>query len=81
MANQEFKLKENIVIEDRETGELYSKFNMTDEVAIKRLRKYPQTITQFEAYPANWQEIVNGELNKKPVEKKPVVRKPRNKKA
>lgn len=62
MAEQKFILKDKIVINDWETGRQYSKFNMTDKDAIERLRKYPKTISQFESFPDNWEDIVFGSV-------------------
>ena len=61
MQNNKFKLKANRIINDVKTGEKLSHVNMTDEKAIERLKKYPQTIDEWDEYPDNWKELIKGE--------------------
>ena len=70
MAEQQFILKDNKVIHDWETGRTYTKYDMTDEYAIARLRKFPKRIDEAEKYPENWQDIVNGITDEKKQEQK-----------
>ena len=42
-------------------GTVYSRNNITDEVAIKLLKSYPQRIDDFESYPEDWEDLI---LNK-----------------
>lgn len=37
----------------------YSRANMTDKVAVKLLKQYPQRIEDFEEYPEEWEQIIN----------------------
>lgn len=57
MADQQFILKDNVLIDIRGKGQ-FTKYNMSDEIAIERLRQFPQRIDEFESYPENWEDIV-----------------------
>ena len=65
MEQNKFKLKENVLIYDFKTGEYLSRFNMTDEKAIQRLRAHPKAIGEFSEFPENWQELIKEESNVK----------------
>lgn len=57
MADQQFILKDNVLIDIRGKGQ-FTKYNMSDEIAIERLREFPQRIDEFISYPKNWEDIV-----------------------
>lgn len=42
-------------------GEIYSNNNLTDEIAIKILKKNKNYITRFSKFPENWQELLDDE--------------------
>ena len=53
-----YVLLNGAIIQEFGTGRVYSNANLTDKVAEKYLRKYPQQIRMFAAYPDDWQERV-----------------------
>ena len=57
MADQQFILKDNVLVNITGKGQ-FTKYNMSDEIAIERLRQFPQRIDEFESYPENWEDIV-----------------------
>ncbi len=57
-----FKLKESVgVILLHGINMELSNANMTDEKALTLLKKYPIHIKSFEAYPQNWEELIDAE--------------------
>ena len=53
-----YVLLNGVIIREFGTGKVYSNANLTDKVAEDWLRKYPQQIRMFAAYPDDWQERV-----------------------
>lgn len=53
-----YVLLNGAIIREFGTGKVYSNANLTDKVAEAWLRKYPQQIKMFAAYPEDWQERV-----------------------
>lgn len=54
----EFILKRGVLFHYKNNP--YTRVNLTDEIAIERLKEYPNTIEQYESYPDNWQELITG---------------------
>lgn len=54
-----YVLLNGAIIREFGTGKVYSNANLTDKVAEDWLRKYPQQIRMFAAYPDDWQERVS----------------------
>lgn len=53
-----YVLLNGVIIREFGTGKVYSNANLTDKVAEAWLRKYPQQIKMFAAYPEDWKERV-----------------------
>lgn len=51
-----YVLLNGVIIREFGTGKVYSNANLTDKVAEAWLRKYPQQIKMFAAYPEDWKE-------------------------
>lgn len=49
----------NVDKDGNKTRTLYNRSNVTDEVSISHLKKYPKTIDWFESVPENWEELVS----------------------
>lgn len=60
-----YVLLNGAIIREFGTGKVYSNANLTDKVAEAWLRKYPQQIKMFAAYPDDWQERVNKVVRKR----------------
>jgi hypothetical protein len=60
----QFELKKDKLIMLHGMSQQVSSKNLTDEMAIALLSKYPSHIKTFEKYPANWEEL----CGRKPVE-------------
>lgn len=60
-----YVLLNGVIIREFGTGKVYSNANLTDKVAEAWLRKYPQQIKMFAAYPDDWQERVNKVVKKR----------------
>lgn len=54
----QFKLKVGIVLALHGLNEMVTESNLTDEKALKILKKYPGHIVSFSAYPADWKALV-----------------------
>ena len=67
-----YVLLNGVIIREFGTGRVYSNANLTDKVAEAWLRKYPQQIKMFAAYPEDWQERV-AKTVKKRVKKEDIV--------
>ena len=61
MPEREFILKHGAVINVGEfgSGRFYIRHTLTDDLALEYLRKNPAGIREFEAYPADWKELVS----------------------
>lgn len=62
-----FKLKGNPVIEVHGLGYALTNANITDELALQLLEKYPAHIVSFEKYPSNWKSLIGKKETIKPV--------------
>lgn len=60
-----YTLLNGVIIREFGTGKVYSNANLTDKIAEGYLKKYPQQIKMFAAYPDDWQERVNGVAKKR----------------
>lgn len=60
-----YVLLNGVIIREFGTGKVYSNANLTDKVAEAWLRKYPQQIKMFAAYPEDWQERVAKTVRKR----------------
>lgn len=60
-----YVLLNGAIIREFGTGKVYSNANLTDKVAEAWLRKYPQQIKMFAAYPEDWQERVSKAVRKR----------------
>ncbi len=60
----QFILKREELLHINGDSQVYTRANITDNIAIKYLKKYPNAITRFESYPDNWEEIISGEVKK-----------------
>lgn len=60
-----YVLLNGVIIREFGTGKVYSNANLTDKVAEDWLRKYPQQIRMFAAYPEDWQERVAKTVRKR----------------
>lgn len=49
-----YVLLNGVIIREFGTGKVYSNANLTDKVAQAWLKKYPQQIKMFAAYPDDW---------------------------
>ena len=63
-----FILKREVVLHIAGDSNVYTRANITDEVAVKYLRKYPQAISQFEVYPDDWENIKSNPISNPPIE-------------
>jgi hypothetical protein len=59
-----YVLLNGVIIREFGTGKVYSNANLTDKVAQAWLKKYPQQIKMFAAYPDDWK--VRCGLERKP---------------
>jgi hypothetical protein len=64
-----FELKAGVVILLHGLGIGYSNHNLTDEIAIMILRRSRSQIKRFAKYPDNWEELVDGKVEKVKVDK------------
>lgn len=61
-----YKLKNGALIQmEFGSGEFYTNATLTDEVAERYLRKYPERINLFAVYPDDWMERVKDEVKPK----------------
>lgn len=60
-----YVLLNGAIIREFGTGKVYSNANITDKIAEDWLRKYPQQIKMFAAYPDDWQERVSKTVRKR----------------
>lgn len=51
-----YSLLAGVIIQDFESGKIYTNANLTDEVAESYLKKFPKQIQMFAKYPENWKE-------------------------
>lgn len=62
-----YSLLAGVIIQDFESGKIYTNANLTDEVAENYLKKFPKQIQMFGQKPDNWEErigkIVPEDLN------------------
>lgn len=54
-----YVLLNGVIIQEFGTGKVYSNANLTEKVAEGYLRKFPQQIRMFAAYPDDWRERVS----------------------
>lgn len=66
--NPNYVLKSGIVIHPAGSTKFYSNGNVPDEVAETYLAKYPNNITEFAVYPADYLTRVEARKNNTPVE-------------
>lgn len=64
-----YVLLNGAIIREFGTGVVYSNANLTDKVAEDWLRKYPQQIRMFAAYPDDWQERVKRTTRRRAVKR------------
>lgn len=68
-----YKLKNGALIQmEFGSGEFYTNATLTDEVAERYLRKYPERINLFAVYPDDWMERVKDEVKPKKNKKRKV---------
>lgn len=61
-----YKLKNGALIQmEFGSGEFYTNATLTDEVAERYLRKYPERINLFAVYPDDWMDRVKDEVKPK----------------
>ena len=65
MANQERKFLLNKDIQMHTNNNVYTSVNMTDELAIALLKQDKRRISNFERFPENWVELIEGETKPK----------------
>lgn len=65
-----YVLLNGAIIREFGTGKVYSNANLTDKVAEDWLRKYPNQIRMFAAYPDDWQERVKRTTKRRAVKKR-----------
>lgn len=53
-----YSLLAGVIIQDFESGKIYTNANLTDEVAESYLKKFPKQIQMFAKYPDNWEERI-----------------------
>ena len=62
-----YSLLAGVIIQDFESGKIYTNANLTDEAAENYLKKFPKQIQMFAQKPDNWEErigkIVPEDLN------------------
>jgi hypothetical protein len=57
MEERKFILKEGTLIQSFDIEKMYNNSNMSDEDAVRLLRKSPAYLKHFKKYPENWMEL------------------------
>jgi len=57
MEERKFILKEGTLIQSFDIEKMYNNSNMSDEDAVRLLRKSPAYLKHFKKYPDNWMEL------------------------